>query len=112
MTQFDPRLGRQVRADHQLVTQLHALGGNRGHLLVHEQKSWASITFSGKRHVLTLLFTGEDIAKGEELIERLPEHEFSVPGQLVADASVVRVTNNLKDRTLEIDCELLLLAED
>jgi len=30
----------------------------------------------------------EAMAAGEELIERPPDHEFAIPGQLVADATI------------------------
>jgi hypothetical protein len=41
----------------------------------------------------------------------LPEHEFAIPGQLVADAAVVEVDHRLTPPRMIVTCELLLLEE-
>ena len=49
---------------------LRAIVGGQGTVLSHDEKAWASITFSGTRHELVLEFCGADaVAGGEELIE-------------------------------------------
>src|SRR5690242_5148806 len=66
----------------------------KGHALIeaHSEKSWASITFAGVRHRLDLAFEGEDaVEAGETFIAFLPDHEFAIPRQLVADAAVTSV---------------------
>jgi hypothetical protein len=82
-------------------------------VLSHRERAWASITFAGARHTLTLLFAGEDaVAAGEAFIAALPEHEFRVPGQLVAEASVTEVEHRLLPAPrLVVECELLVLEE-
>jgi hypothetical protein len=82
-------------------------------LLSHEEKSWASITFAGTRHEVVLEFCGpEAVAAGEELIERLPDHEFTLPGQLVADATISKVDHRFGAmERLEVTAVLLLLEE-
>ncbi len=90
-----------------------ALCGGRFKMLSHLESSWGSITFSGTRHELRLRFDGiEDVAAGELLIERLPDHEFSIPGQLVADATIIKVEHHFgPEEWLEVTAVLLLLEE-
>jgi len=92
---------------------LLALTGGAGTVLAHEEKAWASITFAGTRHAVVLEFCGPDaVAAGEELIERLPDHEFALPGQLVADATVTKVDHRFGAmERLEVTAVLLLLEE-
>lgn len=92
---------------------LLAICGGRGNLVSHRESGWASITFSGTRHELVLRFEGiEDVEAGELLIERLPDHEFSIPGQLVADATIIKVEHHFGPvEWLEVTAVLLLLEE-
>ena len=87
----------------------------KGHAIItrHDERAWASITFSGARHRLHLAFAGcQAIAAGETFIAQLPEHEFTLPGQLVADAAIARVeTSLLPDPRMTVECELLLLED-
>ena len=61
----------------------------------------------------TLLFAGEDaVAAGERFIAALPDHEFALAGQLVADATVTEVEHRLlPSPRLIVTCEVLLLEE-
>ena len=97
-----------------LIAALQALGEDRGVLLGHEQRRWASITFAGARHTLALRFAGTDaVEAGERFIAALPEHEFAIPRHLVADATVTAARHNLlPEPVLEVECEVLLLDED
>lgn len=96
-----------------LLSALLELGCGKGELVRHSEQPWASVTFSGSRHRVRLAFTGAvAVAAGEELIDALPEHEFAIAGQLVADAAVVAVEHAaLPEPRLEIEAELLLLEE-
>ncbi|NJO43520.1 MAG: hypothetical protein HC865_23790 [Cyanobacteria bacterium RU_5_0] len=89
------------------------LTGGAGTLITHEEKPWASITFAGTRHEVVLEFCGADaVVGGEELIERLPDHEFTIPGQLVADATITQVDHRFGAmERLEVTAVLLLLEE-
>ena len=97
----------------QLLSALLELGQGQAELVRHSERSWASVTFSGTRHSVVLAFTGEEaVAAGEALIDGLPDHEFSIPGQLVADAAVVRVDHSaLPQPRLEVEVEVLMLDE-
>ncbi len=78
----------------------------------HTERNWASITFAGARHRLELLFEGAvAVDAGERLIACLPEHEFTIPGQLVAEATVVEVDHSLDPPQMRVTCEVLLLEE-
>ena len=95
-----------------LASALLALAEHRAQVITHGEKAWASITFAGTRHRVTLEFRGgEAIEAGECFIAFLPEHEFTIPGQLVADAAVVEVHHCLDPAVLTVTCELLLLEE-
>lgn len=102
-----------VGAAGHLRDQLDALAQGGAKVLRHTEKAWASITFEGSRHTLELLFDGgEAVAAGETFIAALPEHEFAIPGQLVADAEVTRVEHILLPHPrLTVECELLLLRD-
>ena len=91
---------------------LLALAGEDATILSHDEKSWASITFAGARHRLQLAFEGDAAVRaGELFIAFLPEHEFAIPGQLVADAAVTAVDQRLEPARMVVSCELLLLDE-
>ena len=97
----------------QLLAAVMELAGNKAELLRHTETPWASVTFSGSRHRIALAFTGEEAAAlGELFIAALPEHEFTVPRQIVADASVTGVEHLLvPEPLLTVEIELLLLEE-
>ena len=96
-----------------LIKALMQLAGPGAMLLRHAERPWASVTFAGTRHTLSLEFAGADgIAQGEAFIAALPEHEFTISRQLVADATVIAVDHTLAPSprmTAEVE---LLLVED
>jgi len=109
------RPARRARkgAAERLREALHAFAMGRAKIIRHSEEAWASITFSGARHTLVLMFEGtEAIEAGEHFIAELPDHEFAIPGQLVADATITSVEHafNPTPRLL-VECELLLLVE-
>ncbi|KPP85262.1 hypothetical protein [Erythrobacter sp. HL-111] len=106
---YRPRRTTADRVREALLT----LAQGHASLLTHEEKAWASITFSGTRHEVMLDFDGpEAVAAGEEFIDELPEHEFRIPGQLVADATVREIDHRFgADERLVVTAVLLLLEE-
>ena len=100
-------LGDKLRA------ALLDLAGGHGTVERHAERSWASITFAGTRHTLNLAFEGDQaIAAAERLIADLPDHEFSIPGQLVADAVILSADHMMVPTPkLAITAELLMLEE-
>lgn len=67
-------------------------------------RPWASATFVGARHRITLF--GVTSAELDGWIAGLPAAEFDLPGALVADLAVVAV---LRDSGVELDLEILTL---
>lgn len=103
---------RRRRTADRLREALLELAHERATILSHSEKSWASVTFAGARHRLVIEFAGaEAIDAGERFIALLPEHEFDIPGQLVADATVTEVDHRLQPQRMQVSCELLLLEE-
>jgi hypothetical protein len=108
------RPARRVRRPWlQLLAEIMTLADNRATLLRHRERPWASVTFSGTRHSVTLAFDGpEPIVAGERFIAALSDHEFSIPRQLVADAAVSEVDHaTVPEPRLSVTCEILLLEE-
>lgn len=97
----------------QLLAAVTELAGPGAELIRHTERGWASIAFSGTRHLMGLAFTGvEAVAAGEQFIAVLPDHEFTIPRQLVADATVIAVEHMiLPEPKLVVEIELLLLEE-
>jgi len=95
-----------------LVEALLDLAHGKAEIIRNAEKSWASITFAGTRHRVELQFEGaEAVEAGKCFITFLPEHEFAIPGQLVADAAVTEVDHQLDPPMMVVSCELLLLEE-
>jgi hypothetical protein len=107
-----PRTERRTPAV-RLREQLQSLAGGKARLLSHDERAWASVTFAGTRHRIELAFDGAEAVKaGETFIALLPEHEFAIPTQLVADAAVAAVDHRMSPAPrLAVTCELLLLEE-
>lgn len=109
---FPSRRGRMPKPWTPLLAAILRLA-DRAELLRHAEQPWASVTFSGTRHTIALAFTGVDgVAAGEAFVAALPEHEFAIPGQLVADAAVRGVEHAmLPAPAMTVEVELLLLED-
>lgn len=109
---FESNRPTRRNAADRLRTALLELAQGRATIASHSEQNWASITFAGARHRLELEFTGEEaVAAGEHFIALLPDHEFAIPGQLVADATIDAVDHRLEPAVMRVRCELLLLEE-
>lgn len=104
---------RRTTAD-RVRESLVKLAEGRASLLSHEEKAWASITFCGTRHEVMLDFDGKEAVQvGEKFIAGLPDHEFRIPGQLVAEATIREVEHSFtgEDERMVVTAVLLLLEE-
>ena len=97
----------------QLLNAVLTLAGPAAELVRHSETPWASVTFTGMRHSVVLSLKGADgAAAGEAFIAALPEHEFTLPGKLVADAAIVCVEQVIgPEAVMTIEAELLLLDD-
>ena len=97
----------------QLLDAVMRLAGEQGELISHAERPWASATFYGTRHTITMMFTGaEGAAAAGEFMAALPEHEFTIRHQLVADAAVTEVVHMYKPvERLVLEADLLLLDD-
>jgi len=97
----------------QLLDAVMRLAGPQADLLRHAERPWASATFHGTRHTIAMRFTGpEGLSAGEAFIDALPEHEFTISRQIVADAAVSEVEQVMLPQphmTVEVD---VLMLED
>ena len=106
--------GRPCRgAAERLRAALDILAEGHAQVVRQSERAWASITFEGTRHTVELSFAGSTACEdGERLIAALPDHEFALPGQLVADATVTAVDHRIHPKPrMTITCELLLLKD-
>jgi hypothetical protein len=111
LSQPSPRTARRPWLG--LLAALFELAQGKADLLRHSECSWASATFAGTKHCIALAFTGAEAQEvGERLISALPEHEFDLPGQLVADASIASVEQAmLPQPRMVVEIEVLLLED-
>lgn len=111
---IDPPPPRRARRPWRaLLNAVRTLAKGHADVMNHAERPWASITFAGSRHIMALRFVGsEAVAAGERFIAALPEHEFTIPGRLVADASVIAARHDLlPEPKLTVEVELLLLED-
>lgn len=96
-----------------LLRAVRALAGASAEMVSHTEKPWASVTFAGSRHTMVLRFAGwEACDDAEHFRQQLPEHEFTIPGVLVADAAASTIHQVLlPEPWMEIEVDLLLLDD-
>lgn len=96
-----------------LQSEVLRLAGPHAELLHQTERPWSSVTFSGSRHAMTLAFDGINaVTDGEAFTAALPDHEFTIPHHLVADAAIASVEHRyLPSPRLVVETELLLLED-
>jgi hypothetical protein len=96
-----------------LLAEVFSLAEGQAELVRHAERAWASATFAGTRHTIVLRFAGAvSVDAGERFIAALPEHEFAIPGQLVADATIAAVAQDMSGHpSMTVEAELVLLED-
>lgn len=74
---------------------------------------WASITFKGARHRLCIAFTGAGaVGAAADLLARLDELEIELPGQLLADLTLLAEARSDDGRRAWLDLEALTIDDE
>lgn len=79
-----PRRDPHIR----VTAQLLEVAGSAASVVEASCRPWASATFLGARHRVSIRFSDDHALKAEAFANILPEAEFSIPGHIVADACV------------------------
>ena len=90
-------------------------GASRSEVLLTEVRSvdWRSLTFDGERHEFAMRFTGPGAAReADRMLEGLDEHEFALPGAIVADINVAGRCVGLGDGSVSIAIEALTISSN
>lgn len=88
-------------------------GVNRaGHIKSHGETQWASATFTGARHALVVRFVGADAFASAGCLQRkIKSDDIEIPGQLIVEMKVVRVTHELHPAAfVDVEVSALTLA--
>lgn len=102
-----------TRALHALACDADTCDLPRIALIYHAEAAWASGHFAGARHTVALGFGhGAGQAATEAYIARLPDHDFDLPGLIVADAHIIKVERDFAAGTTIVVAELLIVKED
>lgn len=95
--------GSNQKLVHQLTEQLHDLTGPGCEIHLKRERPWASITFSGTRHLFQIECAGGDAKRVRQKLEgSLPEHGFDLAGHFVADALVKAGSDQVEPVHVEI----------
>jgi hypothetical protein len=90
-------------------------GARRNEVLLTEVRSvdWRSLTFDGERHEIALRFTGPDARReAERMLHGIEDQEFTLPGAIVADITVVGRTVGIEDGSVSVAIEALTISSD
>lgn len=72
-----------------VIAQITELAGTNASVIASSSRPWASATFIGAQHRVILRFLGEAaLERATCFASALPEAEFTISGQIVADACV------------------------
>lgn len=78
------------------------------HIIRSHERPWASVTFSGARHWITLHVPSD---RAGVLVAELPEADFNLPGQLVADLAITATRDLEADTQLDIEALTVVYAD-
>lgn len=88
-------------------------GAGSDRILLSDVQSvdWQSLTFTGERHRFELRVPGPDSGTVvQRICAGLEEAEFSIPGQIVADISLIGEPRTAQDGSVAITIEALTVS--
>lgn len=75
-------------------------------------EAWNSLTFDGERHRISLRVPGpQATAVLDRLLDGLADHEFAIPGQIVADIACRGDARFAGDGSAFLELEALTVAD-
>lgn len=108
------KLAMSTAAAGLLRALLQRAGIDRNRILLTEFRSigWNSLTFDGERHVIRLRIPGPGAqCVLDRLTDGLGDHEFAIPGNVVADIAVVGAPTIAADGAILVNLEALTIAD-
>ena len=81
-----------------LIATLREMAGEEAQIISAHEREWASATFGGARHSIMLRLPLAAIdAPVPRMLSTLPDHEFTLPGEIVADCTVALQGRSMDD---------------
>ena len=109
-------MSRHAATAARVVKQVTSGLGPDVELITAAEREWESATFSGTRHCLDLAIgLPQADAPPPRFLTALPDHEFDLPGEIVADCCVMlgqRETGASGQTRLHCRVELLTIRAD
>ncbi|QNM83481.1 hypothetical protein H8M03_03865 [Sphingomonas sabuli] len=108
------RLALSPAASGLLRALLRRGGVKRDRILLTEFRStdWQSLTFVGEQHQISLRLPSSDAdALAALLVDGIEDHEFEIPGHVVADIVLVGDPQRQADGSVSLTIEALTVAE-
>lgn len=93
-----------------LVAQIQEYLGAGPSVTLAREKPWSSITFSGIRYRLEIAGFDQSSRSSRDRLNKLSEHEFSLPGQFVADL-LIDLDSCREDETPDVVVDILAIAD-
>lgn len=84
-----------------VLTESSAAGGTPVRILRSSQRRWASATFVGARHLITV--SAPESPMLDDWLAALPDMEFALPGHLVADLIITETRREGNDVSADIE---------
>lgn len=76
-------------------------------------RPWASLAFSGAQHHLSLILFGDGaVGAAADFLGEMTELDLPVPGHFVADIALLSDARHDDGNYVELELELLTIAED
>ena len=108
------RIAMSPAASSLLRALIARAGVSTDRILLTEVRStdWQSLTFIGERHTIVIRITGpHSDAVARRMTHGIEDADFIIPGQIVADISVVGEAKPCSDGSTELSLEALTIAE-
>lgn len=90
---------------------LAQMAAGKGTMKRHDRNDWSSSTFAGTSHEICWEFRDHEVEAGEQMIARLDQSDFDLPGELVVSAEVHHVCHDLQARVLVLRARIVTVEK-